>query len=422
MAFTFCVILVCAICEGKSFKNWMAFLPDEIPVLSLAIPGTRDSGTFTLGPTSGLMYSAQSSTIQDQLQFGIRAFHFHVCVTNDPVPDMIVGIGAYNSIYYFSVAIQILLDFVEAHPTETCFVRIVPLCNSSRLEVAFNLAMSPHQGKFVVGTLETMGTLANVRRKVFFLNGTTISAPMTMDTNCQNATEFKEWINSSFAQIQQNLFTFRYPILAETSILPITVTDDCCARITSQVLNPKLLNWFRYGSSAASGIVLFDFADTELVAVYIGLNALSYNSAGEKHAVLICSGLLTFVILVVIVKQPRIFRLLVLILDVAIQITWLLCGRFLLVYWQWSDGFTFDLYLGLVIPLLLLNCAIVWILWQRRSWWMLLKLLPTASLSIVHWSFWIWLVREEHVISWVLLLTAWVSTLHSRTVWLVEFK
>lgn len=101
--------------------NWMKYLPDDVFVAHLSIPGSHDSATGEgwsdkLGPS---LATTQSATIDSQLESGIRAFDFRP------------GMHEHNGEYYLSCdhgmvattlhfreAIRKLVSFLDSHPSE----------------------------------------------------------------------------------------------------------------------------------------------------------------------------------------------------------------------------------------------------------------------------------------------------------------
>ena len=101
--------------------NWMKYLPDDVFVAHISIPGTHDSATGEgwsdqLGPS---LATTQSVSIDHQLESGIRAFDFRP------------GLHGQNGEYYlncdhgmvattlrFHEAIRKLVSFLDTHPTE----------------------------------------------------------------------------------------------------------------------------------------------------------------------------------------------------------------------------------------------------------------------------------------------------------------
>ncbi|MDE6339287.1 MAG: hypothetical protein K2K97_05815, partial [Muribaculaceae bacterium] len=60
------------------FANWMKYLPDDVFVAHVSIPGTHDTATAEgWNSSTGPTYSTtQDKTIDEQLAGGIRAFDF----------------------------------------------------------------------------------------------------------------------------------------------------------------------------------------------------------------------------------------------------------------------------------------------------------------------------------------------------------
>jgi len=99
--------------------NWMSYLPDDVYVAHVSIPGTHDAATghewdSSLGPTAS---TTQNTTLSQQLEGGIRAFDFRPGLK--PGTDYLVC--AHGSTYLklrLDEAFKILSDFLDAHPSE----------------------------------------------------------------------------------------------------------------------------------------------------------------------------------------------------------------------------------------------------------------------------------------------------------------
>lgn len=100
-------------------SNWMKYLPDDVYVAHVSIPGTHDAATgheweSSLGMT---MSTTQCTTLDEQLAGGIRAFDFR--------PGLKTGtdylVCAHGTTYLklrLDEAFKKLSDFLDAHPSE----------------------------------------------------------------------------------------------------------------------------------------------------------------------------------------------------------------------------------------------------------------------------------------------------------------
>lgn len=99
--------------------NWMKYLPDEVYVANVSIPGTHDSATgypWHSGFDNGASNSTtQVRTLPEQLEGGVRAFDFR--------PGLVDGVlncnhGVSKVKLTLEEAFTILTDYLDAHPTE----------------------------------------------------------------------------------------------------------------------------------------------------------------------------------------------------------------------------------------------------------------------------------------------------------------
>lgn len=97
--------------------NWMSYLPDDVYVAHVSIPGTHDTATAegwksSTGPTYS---TTQEKTIDEQLAGGIRAFDFR--------PGMVSGVlycnhGTDQTTLTLAAAFTKLKNYLDAHPGE----------------------------------------------------------------------------------------------------------------------------------------------------------------------------------------------------------------------------------------------------------------------------------------------------------------
>lgn len=109
-------------------NNWMATLPGNVPFCQLSIPGAHDAATegCTLSSAKG-----QSKTIAEQLAGGVRGFDLRPRFNSSSSSDTDIQLanleiyhGAAATGVLFKDAMQTLVDFVTANPTEALYVRI----------------------------------------------------------------------------------------------------------------------------------------------------------------------------------------------------------------------------------------------------------------------------------------------------------
>ncbi len=103
------------------FANWMSYLPDDVFVAHVSIPGTHDTATgfgFCHSGTGvgGASYSqTQMARIDEQLAGGVRAFDFRPGVYQN---KLYCCHGTDVTNYTMEDAFKMLTDYLDAHPGE----------------------------------------------------------------------------------------------------------------------------------------------------------------------------------------------------------------------------------------------------------------------------------------------------------------
>ena len=95
--------------------NWMKYLPDEVFVAHVSIPGSHDTATghnVTIATSS----QAQEKTLPEQLAGGIRAFDFRPGFAKNK--DITCNHGIATTDLTMKEAFKILTDYLREHPTE----------------------------------------------------------------------------------------------------------------------------------------------------------------------------------------------------------------------------------------------------------------------------------------------------------------
>jgi hypothetical protein len=100
--------------------NWMKYLPDDMYVAHVSIPGTHDTATAEGWSTStGASYSTtQNQTIDEQLAGGIRAFDFRPGLNGESGTELYCNHGTDRTKLTLLAAMQKLTAYLDAHPSE----------------------------------------------------------------------------------------------------------------------------------------------------------------------------------------------------------------------------------------------------------------------------------------------------------------
>ena len=99
--------------------NWMSYLPDDMFVAHVSIPGTHDAATGHEWETAGgvSMSTTQCTTLDEQLENGIRAFDFRPGLKTG-TDYLVCAHGIHFLKLHLDEAFKKLTDFLDAHPKE----------------------------------------------------------------------------------------------------------------------------------------------------------------------------------------------------------------------------------------------------------------------------------------------------------------
>ena len=99
------------------FANWMKYLPDDVFVAHVSIPGTHDTATAEgwKSLTGSTMSTTQEKTIEEQLAGGIRAFDFRPGMVNG---ELWCNHGTDQTSLKLADAFAKLKNYLKEHPSE----------------------------------------------------------------------------------------------------------------------------------------------------------------------------------------------------------------------------------------------------------------------------------------------------------------
>jgi hypothetical protein len=104
-----------------SFGNWMAQLPDDLPLAFVSMPGTHNSASFAITRQLATVVSAsrcQACDLEAQFTMGIRFLDLRVR------PDGQLCHGPVSCEFSLREALQACSRFLSAHPSEVILTRI----------------------------------------------------------------------------------------------------------------------------------------------------------------------------------------------------------------------------------------------------------------------------------------------------------
>jgi len=116
---TFALSLYFANIAGQDIhpENWMQYLPDDLPITHISIPGTHNTCTYR---TSLSISKCQTYTLKEQLRQGVRYLDLRCIYKKD-------GLKVYHGIDNLKLSIDTCLmwvrDFLQEHPSEIVLLR-----------------------------------------------------------------------------------------------------------------------------------------------------------------------------------------------------------------------------------------------------------------------------------------------------------
>ncbi len=122
------LFIVTILCAAAKADNWMKDLPDDTPVCLVSIPGSHDSATGngftgTIGSVGGSNYATtQDKKIEDQWEYGVRAFDLRVAVNSKDTLSIFHGIC--QTKLGFTTVLQTLKDLLKENPTEFVVIHL----------------------------------------------------------------------------------------------------------------------------------------------------------------------------------------------------------------------------------------------------------------------------------------------------------
>lgn len=115
-------------------KNWMRYLPNDMPISEINMPGTHDSGTTHIDLHNWAR--CQALDLKDQMGMGMRVFDIRLVIrrftTSDKAEDLIVTHGncwaytgsGHSTYLRLSHCISYAKDFLKDHPDEVIVFNI----------------------------------------------------------------------------------------------------------------------------------------------------------------------------------------------------------------------------------------------------------------------------------------------------------
>lgn len=152
-------------------NDWMRIIPDHVPVLSLALPGTHDSAATASNTNYNWIAATQRLSISEQLEAGIRYLDFRCKLTGGELKLFhgIVDLG-----HTCKSELENVISFLKVRPSEVVFVHVKQE-ESSYSNLEYGNAFSAMVGQLdqshiwrSQGRSDANPTLGDVRGKIVF--------------------------------------------------------------------------------------------------------------------------------------------------------------------------------------------------------------------------------------------------------------
>lgn len=173
LAIVCCLGLTMVVAMAQTQRdNWMASLPDSMPVCKVSIPGTHDSGTAGVRFPMRHYACTQTMDLSEQWDAGIRFFDLRPKLEGGKLK---IYHGPANCHITFEEALLILKEKLELSPTEFC---IVMTNSAGGGQTAVDMTMELISSVIPVGMLAVFKadmTVADIRGSILFIHRNTPS-------------------------------------------------------------------------------------------------------------------------------------------------------------------------------------------------------------------------------------------------------
>ncbi|KAL5604157.1 hypothetical protein BROUX41_002142 [Berkeleyomyces rouxiae] len=280
--------------------DWMASIPDNIPMSSLSIPGTHNSVNYATGQRQ---LQCQNNDLEEQFKAGIR--YLDISARADPFWELLKVYGTGGRLDYSVANIFIsAADFVEQHPGETiimhvnndrmrssddatfekCMTKYFKSSNMMSDKVKDRLYTPDHNNVF---SIPTMG---EIRGKIVILEDFATKTPGRFGIPWKSSEVIVTDVKLPITHINM-LYTWNKVKSAlkdtrkdKTKKLHITHMNAAPGSIAAHAaggtttmgkgLNDRLGERLKAGKVGRTGVVVMDFPGRFLVEQIIGLNKL----------------------------------------------------------------------------------------------------------------------------------------------------
>ncbi|KAL2885151.1 1-phosphatidylinositol phosphodiesterase [Ceratocystis lukuohia] len=274
--------------------DWMGFIADDTPLSSLSIPGTHNSMTYRMDNS---LLQTQNAYLAQQLIGGIRYIDITCKYKNS---DILVYHGPTKTGHRLQTVLNIIIDFLTQHPSETVILRIQRggrVANLQKFQKYMdeNLLPGTEMGNHALGFIYIIGTttfamapsLGEVRGKILILEDFKADTPRryglpwNQDTVTSYSQKFSAggWdIKSMWADVKSHLSQDPSPdsnklrVTHTTASFGVSPINVAAKKGRKTGMNKFLGQYLQEPEAKCFGIVVMDFPGQFLVREIVQLN------------------------------------------------------------------------------------------------------------------------------------------------------
>lgn len=294
--------------------DWMASIPDHVPLSELSIPGTHDTMTYAIGSEH---LECQNWNLSVQLDAGLRYFDIRARLQDDQL--QIYHADGYTGFSFVDVLLA-MFEFLDANPSEAIVMRLkqegppIGRKNTISFEDAFNLyrqkdpltSTGAVDHLFAYNRTAPLPTLGQVRSRIFLLQQFPDKhGPYGLEWEGSQMSLEDYWVVPDIYHLadkwtairgalelaataaRDNSRLFLAHVSASIGVLPIEAAAGPMNR-TVVGMNDMTGQWVEdFGenpNTARTGIVIFDFPGKRLVDAVLRWNEPLKHKARRRAA------------------------------------------------------------------------------------------------------------------------------------------
>ncbi|XP_068128196.1 1-phosphatidylinositol phosphodiesterase-like [Hyperolius riggenbachi] len=253
--------------------DWMSYLPDNLPLSSLSIPGTHD----TMALYGGTLAECQSWSLRNQFNAGVRLLDIRPRHYQDRLP-IFHGVSYQRTT--FNEVLKDTVTFLKDHPSETVLMRVKeeyePFQNTRSYYKSIAEVVGEIGEQWFIRS-SSLPTLGEARGKIIILQqfssngegpdfGPPYPGRMSISDEYQVSDDAVKW-----AEVERHLNVAQNGDPEKTYITYcsgthwLLYTPESLAR----KINPRVLDYLNTKTSAgrrrSMGVVVMDFPGAELI-------------------------------------------------------------------------------------------------------------------------------------------------------------